>query len=96
MSNKKLIWLPEAQHDIARLHEFLKDKSPKAAKRIIELILIGSDKLIENPEIGKPLSDELKRRELYLTFGVSAYVLRYKLTDSNIVIIRVWHSRENR
>lgn len=93
---RELVWLPEAKEDIARLHEFLKNKSPDAATRMIDLLLDGADKLIEFPEIGMPLGDELKRRELYLAFGVSAYVLRYVLTEKNIVIVRVWHSREKR
>ena len=93
---RKLLWLPEAKEDIARLHEFLKHKNPDAASRAVDLLLKGADRLIDFPEIGKPLGDELKRRELFLAFGAGAYVLRYVLTEKNIVVIRVWHSRENR
>lgn len=93
---KELIWLPEAKEDIARLHEFLQKKNMEAASRMIDLLLNGSDQLIDFPEIGKPLGDTLKRRELFLAFGAGAYVLRYVLTQKNIVIIRVWHSRELR
>ena len=93
---KELVWLPEAKEDIARLHEFLKHKNPDAASRAVDLLLKGADRLIDFPEIGKPLGDELKRRELFLAFGAGAYVLRYVLTEKNIVVIRVWHSRENR
>jgi plasmid stabilization system protein ParE len=99
MSNrtkKELLWLPEAKEDIARLHEFLKHKNPDAASRAVDLLLAGADRLLNFPEIGKPLGDELKRRELYLAFGAGAYVLRYILTRNKIIVIRVWHSRENR
>ena len=96
MLNKELIWLPEAKQDIARLHEFLKNKSPDAASRMVDLLLNGADKLMDFPEMGKPLGDELKRRELFLAFGAGAYVVRYILTENNIVVIRVWHSREMR
>ena len=96
MNKKELIWLPEAKEDIARLHEFLKNKSPDAASRMVDLLLSGADQLIDFPEIGMPLGDELKRRELYLAFGAGAYVLRYILTEKHIVVIRVWHSRERR
>lgn len=96
MLNKELIWLPEAKQDIARLHEFLKNKSPDAASRMVDLLLNGADKLMDFPEMGKPLGDELKRRELFLAFGAGAYVIRYILTENNIVVIRVWHSREMR
>lgn len=96
MIKRKLLWLPEAKEDIARLHEFLKEKSPDAASRMVDLLLTGADQLLGFPEIGMPLGDELKRRDLFLTFGAGAYVLRYVLTEKNIAVIRVWHSRENR
>ena len=48
------------------------------------------------PEQGMPLNDRLKRRELYLPFGAGAYVLRYRLEQERIIVIRVWHSRELR
>ena len=96
MLNKELIWLPEAKQDIARLHEFLKNKSPDAASRMVDLLLNGADKLMDFPEMGKPLGDELKRRELFLAFGAGAYVVRYILTENKIVVIRVWHTREMR
>lgn len=96
MIKRKLLWLPEAKEDIARLHDFLKNKSPEATSRMIDLLLAGADKLIDFPETGKPLGDELKRRELYLAFGAGAYILRYILTERSIVVVRVWHSREDR
>ncbi|WP_299876607.1 type II toxin-antitoxin system RelE/ParE family toxin [uncultured Cocleimonas sp.] len=96
LPNKALIWLPEAKDDISRLHEFLKSKNPEAATRMVNLLLTGADRLIDFPEIGKPIGDELKRRELFLAFGAGAYVIRYILTENSIVVIRVWHSREMR
>ena len=43
------------------------------------------------------MNDETGRRELVLSFGVGAFVLRYMWDKSDtVVIIRVWHSRENR
>lgn len=91
-----LYWLPEAQNDIQRLHEFLQGKNAEAAQRMVNVLLEGADKLLAFPEVGKPLGDELKRREMYLPFGAGNYVLRYRLDGEKIVIIRVWHSREAR
>jgi hypothetical protein len=42
------------------------------------------------------MDDDTGRRELFVPFGVGAYVLRYRLTGENLVVIRVWHSRESR
>ena len=95
----RLRWLPEAWQDIQRLFEYLADKSPDAAARAMEIIISGADRLSDRPEIGRPLSDDTRRRELYLPFGAGSYVLRYKLDGDFIAIIRiirVWPSREYR
>lgn len=90
-----LRWLPEALADLERLHRFLHDVSPEAAQRAAEAILAGADQLREHPHIGKPLDDG--RRDWFIPFGVAAYVLRYRLdSDGDPVVIRVWHSREDR
>jgi len=92
----KVRWLPEAWQDIQRLYDFLLAQNPGAAARAMDALLDGTDRLAEMPEIGKPMGDDTGRRELYLPFGVGAYVLRYKIDRENVVIIRVWHSREHR
>lgn len=92
-----VIWLPEALEDIERLHAFLQEKSPTAAARAAQTILDGARLLESAPEAGQPMDDETKRRELFLSFGAGAYVLRYQRDDAGkVVIMRVWHSRENR
>jgi plasmid stabilization system protein ParE len=90
-------WLPEALGDVERLHAFLHEKSPDAASRAARVILDGAGLLQSIPEIGRPMNDETGRRELVISFGAGAFVLRY-MWDKNytVVIIRVWHSRENR
>lgn len=92
----RLRWLPEAWEDIQRLFEFLVDQDPLAAERAMELIGDGANRLLEMPEIGWPMSDDSRRRELYLPFGASAYVIRYRLHDDAVIIVRVWHGRERR
>lgn len=92
-----MIWLPEALGDIERLHDFLNEKSPQAARRAAQTILEGAHLLEGAPEAGRPLSDGTGRRELFLPFGAGSYVLRYRLdAPGSVVVIRVWHSRENR
>jgi len=93
----KLEWLPEALEDVERLHEFLSSKDVEAANKCITTILEGTKLLKASPHIGRPMSDELRQRELFMSFGAGAYVLRYRLDDvETIIIVRVWHSRENR
>ncbi len=62
----------------------------------MEVILGGSERLLEMPEIGRPMKDGEGRRELFIAFGMGAYVLRYRIDSDAVVIIRVWHSHEHR
>lgn len=92
-----LKWLPGAVSDIERFYSFLEGKDADAAARAAACILKGSSLLKKSPRIGRPMPDETGRRELFVAFGAGAYVLRYMLEDDNtVVVIRVWHSRENR
>jgi plasmid stabilization system protein ParE len=90
-----LIWLPEAQADIQRLFDFLIDVNPTAAGKAVRLIRDGANRLREHPRLGRPMDDSL-RRELFLPFAGGAYILRYRLEGDTVVIIRVWHGREQR
>jgi plasmid stabilization system protein ParE len=56
----------------------------------------GADSLEAFPELGRPMGDDTGRRELFVPFGAGAYVLRYRIHHNTAVIIRAWHSREER
>lgn len=87
-------WLPEALDDIER---FLTSKHPQAAKASAQVILEGAEILQTSPRMGRLMANETQRRELFLSYGSGGYVLRYVLEDDDtVVIIRVWHSQENR
>jgi len=96
MTNR-IVWLSEALEDVERLHDFLMEKSPAAARRAAKAILNGAKLLETASEAGRPMNDDTRRRELFVSFASGAYVLRYKIDAAGIVVvIRVWHSRENR
>jgi plasmid stabilization system protein ParE len=92
----RLVWLPEAQTDVRRLYDFPLGEAPSAAERAIRAIQLGAGKVLEFPRIGRPMEDETERRELFIPFGAGAYVLRYRIHADAIVIVRVWHSRQER
>jgi plasmid stabilization system protein ParE len=92
----RLVWLPEAQADIQRLYAFLREKSPGAAERAIRAIQLGAQRLLAFPHPGRRMDDETERREVSVPFGAGAYVLRYRMHEETLVVIRVWHSREER
>ena len=89
-----LIWHPDALVDIARLYDFLAPTSPVAARRAAKAILDAADKIASNSGIGTPHAEF---REWPAKFGRSAYVLRYFILQTgDVLITRVWHSRELR
>jgi len=53
--------------------------------------------LIKNPEAGMPCPDEDCGEfiDLYASFGKGGYTIRYRIKQQYIVIVRVWHSRED-
>jgi toxin ParE1/3/4 len=97
VSRSPLVWLPEALHDLDRLLLFLAEANPEAAGRAAKAIVRGADLLAESGLVGRPLADGTGRREWPVIFAGGAYILRYRLDDAGkVVVMRVWHSREDR
>ena len=99
----KLVFLPEASDDINRLFEFLLTtdrpvSAQKAMMAIDEGINEGINLLLDNPEIGVQMEHAPNYRQLFVPFGKSAYVLRYRVDTlkNMLVIVRIWHGRETR
>jgi|SRR3972149_7902993 len=93
----KLIVSRAAVADIERLHAFLADKSPAAARRAIAALVGAVQSLEALPERGRP-SGTPNIRELIIPFGRSAYVLRYAYSaqSDEVIVLRIWHGREAR
>jgi len=92
----RLVWLSQTQADIQRLYDFLIEQDPRAAERAVRGIQLGAQKLLDFPRVGRRMDDATERRELFVPFGAGAYVLRYRIHADTIVVLRVWHSREER
>lgn len=92
---KSLRWTPEAVQDLARLREFIGDENRSAAARAARRIREAAAVLREQPELGRVVEGE-EFRDLVAPFGGGAYVLRYRLDKDAVVVVRVWHSREER
>jgi len=89
-----LFYTPEAIDDLQRLKEFIEIKNPLAAKKVSIELREGIIKLIAFPKIGLPESrapDPESIRDLY----INNYTVRYLLQNEEIVILRVWHNKEN-
>jgi plasmid stabilization system protein ParE len=91
-----LIWSEAALADMVRLRRFLEDNdNPQAARRVAEAIKKGAGILLDHPGYGKRLEGR-QDRELVIPFGKRGYVMRYRLDGDDIVILKIWHTREER
>ncbi len=95
----EVVFLPEAADDIERLFQFLLDAgNPRAAQKAMAVITSGIERLSAHPHAGLAMRDREPYRQLFIPFGRSAYVLRYRIDEDHnrLVIVRVWHGRETR
>ena len=71
------------------------EKDAEAAVKALESIDNGSLILERFPEAGRPALDlEPEHRELLIPFGVSGYLLLYRIENSLVYILAVRHQKE--
>ncbi len=89
-----LRFAPEAVDDLVRLRKFIEEKNPTAAQRVANDLLLGFEKLKVFPEIGLKVErafDPNRIRDLF----IGLYTVRYLIGDGEVVILRIWHGKEN-
>ncbi|MEJ2327297.1 MAG: type II toxin-antitoxin system RelE/ParE family toxin [Chromatiaceae bacterium] len=91
----KLVWSQAARRDLIRLREFIEPHNPAAARRAAALLRKAANLLQEQPGIGRRIEGR-EDRELSVPFGQRGYLLRYRLHEDTIVILRIWHGLEDR
>jgi plasmid stabilization system protein ParE len=90
----KLQWTDKGVSDLVRLHEFLSTVNARAAARTVRSLAAGAGKLPLHPRIGEKL-DQYEPREVRRLL-IGAYEMRYEIREDAIIILRVWHTREER
>lgn len=90
----QLKWTSKALADLALLYELLAPVNRSAAARTVQSLTAAPVNFLDNPRIGERL-DEFGPREVRRLL-VGHYEMRYELQESNIYILRIWHTREYR
>lgn len=86
---------PPAIRDLERLREFLRPKSPVAAKRAGEVIVKAVQVLGLQPRLGRPIEDMPEEfREWIIDFGDSGYVARYRIDTEGVTVLAVRQQKE--
>lgn len=89
-----IFWTSAAWADVDRLHAFLVEEDVDSADALVDKLVQAPEKLLDFPRRGPRLSqyDPREVRE----FRVGRYVLRYELAGATILVLRFFHTREDR
>lgn len=92
----KVVWSTGALADLDRFAEFLTLKHPSLAAKVGAAILERTTLLAEFPGLGHPVPDRPAFRECVIRVLRASYVVRYRESNDAVVLVRVFHSREDR
>jgi plasmid stabilization system protein ParE len=90
----KIRWTAKGASDLARLYDFLNPAAPQAAARVVRQLAHAPDRLLAYPRLGEKLEAYEPREVRRLRVG--DYELRYEIAAGEIIVLRLWHCRENR
>jgi plasmid stabilization system protein ParE len=90
----RLIWTHSASADLHRIHRFLSAYSVRVATERIRRIRAGALRVEEMPRMGVRIENiiEPETRRIF----VADCEVRYELVGEQVIILRVFHTRENR
>ena len=87
-------WTTSALIDIERLYLFLAQYDRDAALRLAARLDDAPGKLIAHPRLGERVESYVTKEVRKLSIG--RYVMHYEIVGEKILILRLWHTREER
>ncbi len=88
-------WTEAARSDLLRPYEFLAPVNRRAAARAVQSLRAAPSRLLrDNPRLGPRLEDFNPSEVRRLFMGDNE--LRYEIRADAIIVLRLWHTRENR
>jgi toxin ParE1/3/4 len=91
-----LEWSTDALADLDRFADFLHRHHPALAKIVAREIVGKAQVLADNPRLGCPLGGREEYRQIVLQVLNAAYVFQYRYDGRRLVMLRVFHGREQR
>ena len=89
-----LRWTSAAYGDLKRIHEFLLPVNPTAAARSVRAVVARVRRIPAQPRLGDKVSG-FEPREVRRVL-IQRYEVRYEVAGSHIIVLRVFHTREDR
>ena len=94
----KLAFSREARSDFVRLRAFIAEHGPTAAERAARRLIQGIKRLVRHPRLGKRVGiapGQIAPEEIR-DWLVGDYVIRYLIANDQLIVLRLWHGKENR
>ena len=80
--------------DLVRVHKFLLPVDPIAAVQVVRQLVAGAKRMPAHPRLGVRLP-EFDPREVRRGL-IGDYELRYELNETEVFVLRIFHTREDR
>jgi toxin ParE1/3/4 len=90
----EIAWAADALADLQRFAEFLHSRHPTLAEKVAQAIIAKAQLLAEHPRLGRPIAYHSEYRQIVLQVLNAAYVFQYRCEPGRVVILRIWHGRE--
>lgn len=91
---RSILFLRSAERDIVLIGEFLSRETPGRAHRAVDMLIRRTRILADFPDIG--VAAEAGLRQMVLKDRWNTFVVRYRVTETAILITRIWHGSQNR
>ena len=91
-----VIWTQKAIADVDRYIEYLNALSPQAAQKAARKIRHAGNSLANNPRRCPAIQNAQGLRKMNLSVGKYGMVIHYIVFEEEVIILRVYHGREDR
>ena len=89
-------WSPDALADLERFAAFLQEQHPELAGIVARAIIDKAQVLSAFPRLGRSIAGREEYRQLVLQVLNAPYLFQYRFDGSRLVVLRVFHGREQR
>jgi toxin ParE1/3/4 len=87
-------WTVRARRDLAAIYDYIARDNTYAPEQVDEAIATTAERLASHPYQGRPGRREGTRELVVAEFP--AYLIVYRVTNTDVRILRVWHGRQSR
>jgi toxin ParE1/3/4 len=90
---KRIRWSEPAAQDLYSITDYIRRNNPDAAREVAATIYEGCESLVNSPYRGRKGSEPDTRE---LVFSPFPYIAVYRVRESVIEIMRIWHAAQAR